>query len=855
MACKRVAIGGTFACDDTLAVPLLHLINHAVWNVDVDVQWLRYGSLTDFNEWSTAVLYPARPVDLVLLLIRLSDLEVMHPELQNRFVKGDTYDRANVQADGGTEQLMRYLGRYDSIPSAVPLVVHLCPCPPTSASRFKALECMVRLKAQALKRVSVQTSGHVLSLFKQQYSTEYYDAVSDKRQHSPYTQAMLNVLSLLLCRQICQLFRAASNSKKVIVLDCDNTLWGGAVAEVGPKGVDLGTRFLSLQRFVVAQQQRGMLLALCSKNIRKDVLAVFTERHDELVLDLNKHVVATKINWHTKSSNIMQIAQELSLGLDSFIFIDDNPLECNEVKTALPSVSVIPLPADFNESALDHEWVFDHGLNSNSNIGTQEDGLRTQFYQLDLQREKLWESTLSHQAFLSALDVKIVFEELSQDQERSERSTSFTRVLQLHHRTNQLTTATTFAKRLEESTLYDYVSAFDNTVVCAHVTDRFGHYGLVSTALCRHARSSNVLRVDSLLLSCRALNRGVEHAMVRKLSEIAARTRATVLEIIWEPTERNQPAHAFFSALSDMKFVVKTDQLSNVTGMKEHQISLSHAGSWMLSKEKGSQVTFLQTDGFCKRNVKTIGLKQWRSYYIRFGELVQNTIVTILRWILSLNFIISPWLTCSLQATVAKKLAKRNNVGMMRVPLRDRGSLEQFLCCALLSAKSIVIAKTDNSDVDDEEFRRKARHQTKMALVNYFHKEASRVIWSANRPHTHDRLLLGGSMHEDEASSVNGIELESRLQLVCDSPQCSTPIQRESRCAFKRCRTCCYRMQRLVARSLRHANMKARQSALNALQAELAATISLGKERILSDPVIPWCEAHCNKRRRGETFK
>ncbi|KAG6966876.1 hypothetical protein JG687_00004608 [Phytophthora cactorum] len=328
---KRVAIGGTFACDEALAVPLQYLLKNAVWNVDVDLQWLRYGSVTDFEEWSSDVVNPARPVDLVLLLVRLSDLEAAHPELQLSKKSDDVVDGPINQFLGGLEQ-------YNTMATA-PMVVLLCPCPPTTATRFDAMEREVQSKIGALQNVTMQSSGLLLSLFEQQYTTAFYDAIADKRQHSPYTQAMLNVMSLSLCRQICRLFRAASSRKKVIVLDCDNTLWGGAVAEVGPSGIDLGPRFLSLQRFVVAQQQRGMLLALCSKNILEDVTAAFTQRRDDMVLDLDKHVVATKVNWQPKSENIAQLAKELSLGLDSFIFIDDNPLECNEVATALPSIT------------------------------------------------------------------------------------------------------------------------------------------------------------------------------------------------------------------------------------------------------------------------------------------------------------------------------------------------------------------------------------------------------------------------------------------------------------------------------------------------------------------------------------
>ena len=121
-------------------------------------------------------------------------------------------------------------------------------------------------------------------------------------------------MGLSMCRQICRLFRSASDRKKAIVLDCDNTLWGGAVAEVGASGIKLAPRFLALQRFVVAQQKRGMVLTLCSKNILADVTEVFTQRGGDMILDLDKHVTAAKISWQLKSESIAQFAKELSLG-------------------------------------------------------------------------------------------------------------------------------------------------------------------------------------------------------------------------------------------------------------------------------------------------------------------------------------------------------------------------------------------------------------------------------------------------------------------------------------------------------------------------------------------------------------
>ncbi|GMF09554.1 unnamed protein product [Phytophthora lilii] len=840
------------ACDVATGIALIR----PIWNADVDCHWLRYGSLAEFEEWSGDVLHSARPTDLVLLLVRLSDLEAAHPELH--LAKTSDTSVHEQEEDNPTNKFLRDLKRYDALTTAAPLVVLLCPCPPATEARFGAMECEMQSVIEKMKNVSVQSAKRLLELFRQQYTTAYYDAVADKRQHSPYTQAMLNVLSLSLCRQICRLFRAANTRKKVIVLDCDNTLWGGAVAEVGANGIDLSRRFRSLQRFVVAQQERGMLLALSSKNILDDVVEAFNLRRDDMVLDIEKHVVATKVNWKPKSENITELAKELSLGLDSFIFIDDNPLECNEVATTLPSVTVIALRDDFTDSFLEHEWVFDEGFTSQlcNSVATKEDAQRTQLYQQNLQREQLRESSSTHKAFLSALGVKIVFEELDHEQELRGRSSSFTRVLQLHHRTNQFNTSTTFAKRMEEETLLDYVVSTGHTVLCAHVTDRFGHYGLVSVALCQRIQNTSTLHVDSFLLSCRALNRGVEHAMMRRISEVADRTGATILEFAWEPTERNQPTHAFFSALSSVVFSVESYNQSDVAYRGQEHLSTSSFGTWILSTKKASQISFLKSeDSIPPSSGYSGGIFGW--IRVRVANWFKYITLSAIQWILS-SVILPQRVLHVISPAFVQQLGRVSSSGLIRVPLRTRGSLEQFLSPALRTIPNrIVVSSNDSADSNaDDKFRRKARHQTKLVLVDHVEEEVSRVIWTANRPYSGNQSVNRGDLNQVTTPDLAAGSVVN-LQLICKSPSCSAAVQRESRCAFKRCRNCCYRIQRLLTRSFHHANAMARQSAVNALHADFAvdAFLAAGKEKHSSSPDTQWCVAHENKRRRGEIFK
>lgn len=779
-------------------------------------------------------------MDLVVLLVRLSDLEAAHPELSSA--------TSDSTATSSIAQFLCGLERYDAVPNAAPLMLLVCPSAPSAAAKFAALERELQRSVETLRNVHMQPSEQLLALFEQQYTTPFYDAVNDMRQHAPYTQAMLNVLGLAICRQICRLFRPPHRKKKVIVLDCDNTLWGGAVAEVGAEGIELAPRFLALQRFVVAKQQQGILLALCSKNIYDDVAQAFRIRREEMVLRLDQHVVACKINWCSKSENIAALADELSLGLDSFVFVDDNPLECDEVATALPAVTVINVGPDFSTHFLDHEWVFDEGFSVDGAVGsTKEDSKRTQLYRENRQRQQLRDSSLSHKAFLSALGVRIVFEELDPTTEQLEKSAAFTRVLQLHHRTNQFNTATTFAKRLEEGELLEYIRSPGHAAFCAHVTDRFGHYGLVSAVLCRAA--GGVLRVDSFLLSCRALNRGVEHAMLRKLGEIAAKTGSKSLEITWEPTERNLPTHALFSQLPRVVFTSSSHPDIKVFGKEKQLQSASEAGLWSISAVQASEVAFLKSYDSSKCSSNDTNLFMRLLFRIVPVARLGAAALSAIKWVVS--SVMPLWIAQLLSPLRPKPRIRTNCAGLLRVSLRDRGSLEQFVrpkLCEISSMRGVLSASGDGTEAnEDDKFRRKARHQTKLALVDHLHEEAAQVIWSANRP------LVGRTQAADDVQSPAEGHFAGNLQLVCQSPQCASVIQRDSRCAFQRCRNCCYRVQRLLSRALHHGNSNARQSAVKELLANFEidiAQVTDQNEQQSSD--TKWCTAHQNARRRGE---
>nr|VFJ49400.1 MAG: HAD-superfamily phosphatase, subfamily IIIC/FkbH-like domain-containing protein/thioester reductase domain-containing protein [Candidatus Kentron sp. FW] len=345
--------------------------------------------------------------------------------------------------------------------------------------------------------------------------------------HVPYTPPFFAALGTTIARRIHAILRAPH---KVIVLDCDNTLWQGVCAEDGVAGIRVDAPHLALQRFVIARQQAGKLLCLCSKNRESDVLTVFDGRSDMLLQ--REHLAAWRIDWRPKSENIRALAGELNLGLSSFIFMDDNPIECAEVQTHCPEVTTVQLPTDPErwKRFLDHIWAFD------SLQTTVEDQRRTRYYQQDRQRHAWRQDAPTFGDFLAGLELEVTISSMT--------PARIGRVSQLTQRTNQFNCTTIRRTVAEIERLYES-GVLECLVV--EVKDRFGDYGLVGVMLFELA--AETLRVDTFLLSCRALGRGVEHRMLARLGEIARERDCDSVDIPCIPSEKNQPARDFLEAV------------------------------------------------------------------------------------------------------------------------------------------------------------------------------------------------------------------------------------------------------------------------------------------------------------------
>ena len=404
----------------------------------------------------------------------------------------------------------------------------LCVCPRVGEQEHReildAAEQSLLSTAGKIPRVHPISSTSILNRFP---LVDYDDPHSHALAAIPYTAEGYAAIGTVLFQKLVNL---ESGAPKVIVLDCDDTLWKGACGEDGPRGIRITKAHRALQEFVVELAEAGVLVCLCSKNNERDVFDVFDQRND-MVLK-REHLTAGQINWNRKSVGIKALAEELNLSLQSFVFLDNDPLECAEVRAACPEVLTLQLPprSDSFRSFLKGIW----------NLGrdplSDEDRSRTKMYGDELRRQEFHGQTLSLKDFLSGLQLRVDVRAADRDQ--------LARVAQLTFRTNQFNFTTI---RRSEEEIKSWLENGNRECLVACVSDRFGDYGLVGALL--YEITTNEIVVDTFLVSCRALGRGVEHQMLTKLAEKAEQEGKTLIELPYVPTERNAPVLEFISSL------------------------------------------------------------------------------------------------------------------------------------------------------------------------------------------------------------------------------------------------------------------------------------------------------------------
>ena len=329
--------------------------------------------------------------------------------------------------------------------------------------------------------------------------------------------------------------------KKCIVLDLDNTLWGGVIGEDGVGGIQLasdkeGAAYQDFQRHILELKQQGVLLAVASKNNAEDALLPIREHPDMLLRESD--FVAIKANWEPKAINIQQLAEELNLGLDSFVFIDDNPVERESVKMALPTVSIPEFPSNPVSLASFARFIAKEYFPTLRL--TQEDIKKSEQYRQEhlRQEEKQRFSTLED--YLASLDMKLFIKRVDDN--------DIPRVAQLTQKTNQFNLTT---RRYTETDIKTFSAAPDWQLWLGELEDKFGKYGKI--ILCMVKISEERAHIDTFLMSCRVMGRGVECAFLDYVEGQLAACGISCIEGEYRTTPKNSMVSNFWEQYGYIK--------------------------------------------------------------------------------------------------------------------------------------------------------------------------------------------------------------------------------------------------------------------------------------------------------------
>ena len=317
-------------------------------------------------------------------------------------------------------------------------------------------------------------------------------------------------------------------SKKVLVTDLDNTLWKGVIGEDGVDGIEVGPgspegeAHLRLQKYMLELKNRGILLAACSKNNLEDAQLPFL-RHPHMALKL-EDFASFYANWEDKAANLQSMARDLSLGLDSFVFLDDNPIEREWVRSQLPGVAVV----EAGSSAFHFLRQLDRGHYFETLSLSSDDLARADRYRVEAQRESLRTSSDSLDDFLAKLQLEASVQPVT--------AKNLLRVTQLVNKTNQFNVTT---RRYTETQLRDAAEDPLGWAGAFQMSDRMGSYGLIGVLICRPDGQAGIWEIDTWLMSCRALGRQMEKFMSDRLIEAARERSIRRIVGVYKPTAKN----------------------------------------------------------------------------------------------------------------------------------------------------------------------------------------------------------------------------------------------------------------------------------------------------------------------------
>jgi len=358
-------------------------------------------------------------------------------------------------------------------------------------------------------------------------------------------------------------------ARKCLVLDCDNTLWGGVIGEDGLDGIRLGndypgSAFINFQQECLNLYNRGIILALCSKNNETDALEVF-RKHEYSILK-EHHFSTWQINWDDKAKNLCRIAEDLNIGIDSLVFVDDNSFECQWVLKQLPQVEVINLSKEpFNYRNELMSFGFFDTLTFSG-----EDKKRSQMYVSDNQRKVLLKSASSYEDYLNELFLEAEIGRANKD--------NLSRISQLTQKTNQFNLTT---RRYTEGDIDRFLNSNDMDVYYLKLKDRISDLGLIGVAIVKYKNS--LAYIDSFMMSCRALGRGAEDVLMSIIIQRARKLGCNNLIGTYIETNKNIQVSNFF----DKQKFIFIEKIDNVTtwNLKIELNSIKKYPKWIIVKE------------------------------------------------------------------------------------------------------------------------------------------------------------------------------------------------------------------------------------------------------------------------------
>ncbi len=360
--------------------------------------------------------------------------------------------------------------------------------------------------------------------------------------------------------------------KKCLVVDLDNTLWGGVVGDDGLNGIQLdngaeGEVFLNFQKYLLALKERGILLSICSKNDEDTARDVFLT-HPDMLIKLDD-IAVFKANWNNKPDNIRDIAATLNIGLDSIVFIDDNPVERQLVKKLLPEVVVVDLPEDPTSfiKAIDREGFFESLAFSN------EDSNRNLLYKQNIIRSKHQNQFDNIDEFLNSLEMESEVGPVSE--------LYLPRFAQLINKSNQFHLTTT---RYTETQIRSMINNNMTILRYFRLKDNFGDNGLISSLIIK--RQAKILFIDTWVMSCRVLSRGMEEFICSEIISMAKCLKSTMVRGKYLPSKKNKLVSSLYERLG-FKLIKKEPDGASYweLNMKEPLPKISHTIKRTKSKD------------------------------------------------------------------------------------------------------------------------------------------------------------------------------------------------------------------------------------------------------------------------------